>query len=86
MLTDFASGGRCRLIKTSARKNQQAPLGWAYNATLSEPSREPKLDANFPEIVLRAASRMLPRLKLYGSALPRERSHYGGFYTMTEEN
>jgi glycine/D-amino acid oxidase-like deaminating enzyme len=67
-------------------RGQWIKLGWAYNATPSEPSREPALDPNFPEVVVRAASRMLPRLRPYIGALPRERSHYGGYYPMTEEN
>jgi glycine/D-amino acid oxidase-like deaminating enzyme len=41
-------------------RGQWIKLGCAYNATSSAPSRDPELDANFPEIVLRAASRMLP--------------------------
>ena len=49
-------------------------------------ARDPELDANFPEIVLRAASRMLPRLSCYIGSIPRERSHYGGYYAMTREN
>ena len=61
-------------------------LGWAYNTEPSEPARDPALDAHFPDIVLRAASRMLPRLSPYIGALPRERRHYGGYYTMTAEN
>jgi D-arginine dehydrogenase len=61
-------------------------LGWAYNTTPSEPTRTPTLDPNFPEIVLRAASRLLPALKVYFGTLPRERIHYGGFYPMTAEN
>ena len=65
---------------------QWIKLGWAYNSTASTPSRDPRLDDNFPEIVLRAVSRMLPALRCYLGTLPRERTHYGGFYTMTAEN
>jgi glycine/D-amino acid oxidase-like deaminating enzyme len=65
---------------------QWIKLGWAFNATPSEPTREPQLDDNFPEVVLRAVCRMLPALKCYLGTLPRERSHYGGFYPMTAEN
>lgn len=65
---------------------QWIKLGWAYNSTASAPSRDPRLDDNFPEIVLRAASRMLPALRCYLGKLPRERSHYGGLYPMTAEN
>jgi glycine/D-amino acid oxidase-like deaminating enzyme len=65
---------------------QWIKLGWAFNATPSEPAREPELNPYFPEIVLRAASRLQPALKQYLGALPRDRVHYGGFYPMTKEN
>jgi D-arginine dehydrogenase len=65
---------------------QWIKIGWAYNATPSAPSRDPQLDDNFPEVVLRAVSRMLPALRCYLGTLPRERIHYGGFYPMTAEN
>ncbi|MCK1390621.1 FAD-dependent oxidoreductase [Bradyrhizobium sp. 1] len=61
-------------------------LGWAFNSEPSEPTREPELNPDFPEIVLRAASRLQPALKQYLGALPRDRVHYGGFYPMTKEN
>jgi glycine/D-amino acid oxidase-like deaminating enzyme len=61
-------------------------LGWAYNSTPSAPVLEPALDPNFPEIVVRGASRLHPRLKPYITAMPRERVHYGGYYPMTAEN
>lgn len=61
-------------------------LGWAYNHEPSDPSREPELNPFFPEVVLRAASRMLPTLKKYLGVLPRDRVHYGGYYPMTKEN
>ena len=65
---------------------QWIKLGWAFNATPSDPVREPELNPHFPEIVLRAASRLQPALKQYLGALPRDRVHYGGFYPMTKEN
>lgn len=57
-------------------------LGWAFNTT---PSKVP-CDPNFPEIVLRGASRLNPGLKAYYGRLPSRLSHYGGYYTMTREN
>jgi len=36
--------------------------------------------------VLRAASRLHPGLSAYVGRLPRGARHYGGFYTMTDEN
>lgn len=65
---------------------QWIKLGWAYNATPSAPLAAPNFDPHFPEIVLRGASRLNPSLKAYYSRLPRERIHYGGYYTMTAEN
>ena len=69
-----------------AERGQWIKLGWSYNTNATTPSREPALDPHFPEIVVRATSRMLPRLKSYIGSMPRERSHYGGYYAMTREN
>ncbi len=67
-------------------------LGWAYNQLASQPKQnrelneDPRHDSVFPEIVIRAASRLNPGLKPYIESLPTSRSHYGGYYTMTREN
>ncbi len=61
-------------------------LGWAFNTTPSEPSENLPYHPNFPEIVLRGASRLNPGLKAYYGHLPARMSHYGGYYTMTKEN
>ncbi len=61
-------------------------LGWAYNATASDPADAPPIDPNFPDVVLRAASRLTPALRAYVGRLPRGARHYGGYYTMTAEN
>jgi glycine/D-amino acid oxidase-like deaminating enzyme len=61
-------------------------LGWAYNRKPSEPQVDLPNDPNFPDIVLRGASRLNPRLKQYYGRLPRQMTHYGGYYTMTKEN
>jgi glycine/D-amino acid oxidase-like deaminating enzyme len=66
-------------------RGQWIKLGCAYNATSSAPSRDPELDATF-----RRSSCVRPaaccRLKAYIGAIPCERSHYGGYYSMTAEN
>jgi glycine/D-amino acid oxidase-like deaminating enzyme len=67
-------------------QGQWIKLGWAFNSEPTEPTREPELNPYFPEIVLRAASRLQPALAQYLGALPRDRVHYGGFYPMTKEN
>jgi len=61
-------------------------LGWAYNEKPEIASTELPLDDNFPDIVLRGAARLNPALKVYYGQLPRSMHHYGGWYTMTEEN
>ncbi|NIA71325.1 FAD-binding oxidoreductase [Pelagibius litoralis] len=61
-------------------------LGWAFNEKPATATWEPPLEDNFPEIVLRGAARLNPGLKDYYGQLPRNMHHYGGWYTMTEEN
>ena len=61
-------------------------LGWAYNETASDPHGAEPIDPQFPDTVIRAASRLNPRLGAYIGRLPRGARHYGGYYTATEEN
>ena len=65
-------------------------LGWAYNSDVSIPqedlANEPKLDTQFPEIVMRGAAEFIPSLAAYIEKPPLRFSLYGGYYTMTEEN
>lgn len=61
-------------------------MGWAYNDTPAAATWDMPLDEHFPEIVLRAAARLNPALKVYYGRLLRKMHHYGGWYTMTKEN
>lgn len=61
-------------------------LGWAFNETESCASRTPTLMDSFPEIVLRGAARLNPSLKHYYEKMPASIHHYGGYYTLTDEN
>lgn len=61
-------------------------LGWAYNRKPSKVVMPSPLDPQYPDIVLRGASRLHPALKTYIGRLPRQHTHYGGYYTMTREN
>ena len=61
-------------------------LGWAYNDAPSDPHGEAPVDPQFPDTVVRAASRLQPALATYIGRLPRDVRHYGGYYTMTPEN
>lgn len=61
-------------------------LGWAFNDRPEVATWEPVLHDQFPELVLRGAARLNPSLKAYYGRLPRNMHHYGGWYTMTDEN
>jgi glycine/D-amino acid oxidase-like deaminating enzyme len=84
-LTQFISGGiHCR--PDGAEAGKWIKLGWAFNERASNPHDSEPADDYFPDIVLRAASRLQPALGTYIGHLPRSTHHYGGYYTMTEEN
>ena len=82
------AGTHCR--PEGGRHGNWVKLGWAYNTASSEPQRdlanEPRKDPQFPEIVLRGAAAMIPALATYVEFPPSRFSHYGGYYTMTDEN
>lgn len=84
-LTEPMPGGiHCR--PDGARDGKWIKLGWAYNQTASDPHAPDPIDAQFPDTVLRGASRLHRGLMAYIGRLPRGVHHYGGYYTMTEEN
>lgn len=58
---------------------------WDYKEEQVEPVWPPPLDEQYPEIVLRGLSRMLPGLQAYFDRAPRPRLD-GGYYTKTREN
>ena len=88
-LTGTLPGGtHCR--PEGGSRGSWVKIGWAYNRTISEPqedlANEPASDPQFPEIVMRGAAALIPALKPYIESPPTRYSHYGGYYTMTEEN
>jgi len=84
-LTEPMHGGiHCR--PDGAPDGKWIKLGWAYNQTATDPHRDDPIDPQFPDTVLRGASRLHPGLAAYIGRLPRGARHYGGYYTMTEEN
>lgn len=82
------AGTHCR--PDGGANGRWVKLGWAYNEKQSEPMQdmasEPAIDPQFPEIVIRGAAAFLPSLQAYVESPPARFSHYGGYYTMTEEN
>ena len=81
-------GTHCR--PEGGEQGKWVKLGWAYNSDVSIPqedlANEPKLDTQFPEIVIRGAAEFIPSLAAYIETPPSRFSLYGGYYTMTEEN
>ncbi len=88
LLAPMPGGIHCR--PDGGDRGTWIKLGWAINRTPGDPpgdrSATPPLDPHFPDIVLRAASRLNPALEKYLGRLPRASRHYGGYYTMTPEN
>ena len=83
--TEPKNGGiHCR--PDGAVNGKWIKLGWAYNEKESNPHAEDPIDPQFPDTVLRGASRLNPKLGAYIGKLPNGVHHYGGYYTMTEEN
>lgn len=61
-------------------------LGWAINQAVDQPSWEPDITPEFPELVVRGAAQFIPELNRYIGNLPTPVVHYAGYYTKTEEN
>jgi glycine/D-amino acid oxidase-like deaminating enzyme len=84
-LVEPMNGGiHCR--PDGAVDGKRIKLGWAYNDTSSDPHADDPVDPQFPDTVLRGASRLHPAIAAYVGRLPRGAHHYGGYYTMTDEN
>jgi glycine/D-amino acid oxidase-like deaminating enzyme len=58
---------------------------WEYQTLEIDPVLPPPLDPQYPEIVLRGLSVMLPRFREYFERMPKP-SLDGGYYTKTKEN
>jgi glycine/D-amino acid oxidase-like deaminating enzyme len=84
LLAPMPGGIHCR--PDGAEDGTWIKLGWAYNEHQSDPHEEDPVDPQFPDSVIRAASRLHPKLEAYIGRLPRGAHHYGGYYAMTAEN
>jgi len=88
LIRPMPGGTHCR--PDGGPKGKWVKLGWAYNQQISQPqedlANEPASDPQFPEIVMRGAAAFIPALRPYIDEPPTRYSHYGGYYTMTEEN
>ncbi len=84
-LTEGINGG-IHSRPEGGEQGKWVKLGWAFNQQISEPSWQPEFDDIFPDLLIRGASKLNPALKAYIGRFPRNFRHYGGYYTMTEEN
>jgi glycine/D-amino acid oxidase-like deaminating enzyme len=84
LVESMPGGIHCR--PDGAVDGTRIKIGWAYNDRATDPHDNEPIDPNFPDVVLRGASRLHPGLASYIGRLPRGTHHYGGYYTMTEEN
>ena len=71
-------------IKPESR--DQIKLGWAYNRLPEKPRWQPEDDFDFPNIVMRGASRFMPALGAYVEELPTPVVQMSGYYSRTPEN
>ena len=85
---ELPGGSHCR--PDGGMNGKWVKLGWAYNKQTVEPqedlANEPAIDPSFPEIVIRGTAAFIPAMQAYVTSPPTRFSHYGGYYTMTDEN
>jgi glycine/D-amino acid oxidase-like deaminating enzyme len=81
LLDEFPAGLH---IKPESR--EQIKLGWAYNRRPENPLWDAEDDFDFPNIVLRGASRFIPALRPYLEELPTPVVQMAGYYSRTPEN
>jgi glycine/D-amino acid oxidase-like deaminating enzyme len=83
LLDEFPAG-----VHTRPEGHGDSPwilLLWAYHLEPVETMVPPPLDPDFPEVVLRGITRMLPSLSVYLDRMPKPNID-GGYYTKTREN
>ncbi len=81
LLDEFPAG-----LHIKPESMEQVKLGWAYNSRAENPLWEPGNDFDFPNIVIRGASRFMPALKAYVEDLPTPVVQMAGYYSRTPEN
>lgn len=79
----FPSGVHTR--PEGSDESQTILMLWEYRSQVTEPDWPPPLDLQYPEIVLRGLTALLPRMKEYYSRMPRPQVD-GGYYTKTPDN
>lgn len=81
LLEEFPGG-----IHIKPESGGKIKMGWAFQKKEESPRWEtPNLEL-FPQIVLKGASRFIPKLCLYEEKMPSPLVEYAGYYTRTIEN
>jgi glycine/D-amino acid oxidase-like deaminating enzyme len=81
LLDEFPAG-----LHVKPEPGNRIKLGWAYNRKPETPRWDTESDHDFPNIVLRGASRFIPALRRYVEQAPTPVVQFAGYYTRTEEN
>ncbi|MEM7536086.1 MAG: FAD-binding oxidoreductase [Chloroflexota bacterium] len=84
LLDEFPGG--LHIKPEGGEDSEWIKLGWAINRTPEDPLWEPPIMEEFPDLMLRGASRLVPGLRHYVERLPKPVVHYAGYYPRTEEN
>ncbi|MFT5484991.1 MAG: glycine/D-amino acid oxidase-like deaminating enzyme [Halieaceae bacterium] len=81
LLEEFPPG-----LHIKPESNDQIKLGWAFNRSSEAPLWDIGVDNDFPNLVVRGASRFIPGLSAYIDNLPTPIVQFAGYYTRTREN
>lgn len=81
LLDEFPPG-----LHIKPESNGHIELGWAFNRQAEAPRWNVSVDEDFPNIVVRGASRFVPGLRSYIDKLPTPVVQYAGYYSRTPEN
>jgi sarcosine oxidase, subunit beta len=79
----FPAGAHTR--PEGGNESQTILMLWEYRTKVMEPVWPPRMDEQYPEVVLRGLASMLPRMREYFGRMPRPQLD-GGYYTKTREN
>ena len=81
LLDDFPAGLH---IKPEGRN--QIKMGWAFNTEPQDPTWDIDANLDFPDIVMRGATRFIPGLSAYLTSIPTPIVQFAGYYTRTDDN
>ena len=66
--------------------HNQIKMGWAFNTQAEEPKWSVETNSDFPDIVMRGATRFIPELSTYLNNIPTPVVQFAGYYTRTKDN